>query len=92
MRLRPDLGEGHLALARYYFGSPVCYGTNDYGRAREELSIVRHKLPNNAEALLIEAMIDRHENRWDAALANLQKASELDPRNGDVASVSTDLF
>ena len=43
-------------------------------------------LPNNAEALLIEAMIARHQNRWDASLANLQKASELDPRNGEVAA------
>jgi tetratricopeptide (TPR) repeat protein len=42
-------------------------------------------LPNNAEALVIEAMIGRHENRWDASLANLQRASELDPRNSDVA-------
>ena len=34
---------------------------------------------------MIEARIGRHENRWDASLANFQKASELDPRNGDVA-------
>jgi tetratricopeptide (TPR) repeat protein len=41
-------------------------------------------LPNNAEPLVIDAMIGRHENRWDASLADLQKASELDPRNSDV--------
>src|SRR5947208_5455592 len=41
--------------------------------------------PNNAEALLIDATVGRHQNRWDASLANLQKASELDPRNGEVA-------
>jgi serine/threonine-protein kinase len=34
---------------------------------------------------LIAAMIDRHQNRWAAALSNLQKAQELDPRNGEVA-------
>ena len=67
--------------------------TNDYDRAREELTIVRRKLPNNAEALVIEARIGRHENRWDASLANFQKASELDPRNGERRSVSrADLF
>jgi tetratricopeptide (TPR) repeat protein len=49
------------------------------------LTIARRKLPNNAEALAIEARIDRHQNRWDAALANLQKANDLDPRNGEVA-------
>jgi len=41
--------------------------------------------PNNAEALLIDATVGRHQNRWDASLANLQRASELDPRNGEVA-------
>src|SRR6059058_3042767 len=83
LRVRPDLGEAHLELARYYFyaGSLI----NDYSRARDELAIVRSKLPNNAEALMIEARIGRHENRWDASLANLQKASELDPRNGEIA-------
>jgi TolB-like protein/predicted Zn-dependent protease len=83
LRVRPDLGEAHLELARYYFYAGVF--TNNYNQAREELTIVRRKLPNNAEALVIEAMIGRHENRWDASLANLQRASELDPRNSDVA-------
>jgi tetratricopeptide (TPR) repeat protein len=77
--LRPDLGEAHLELARYYFYA------FDYDKTRDELVIVRSKLPNNAEVLVIEAMIGRHENRWDASLANLQRASELDPRNSDVA-------
>ena len=82
LRLRPDLGEAHLELARCYFEAGVFI--NDYERARDELAVVHRKLPNNAEALVIEAMIGRHENRWDASLANLQKATELDPRNSDV--------
>src|SRR5438552_6261409 len=83
VRLRPDLGEAHLELARYYFYAGV--STNNYDRAQDELTIVRSKLPNNAEALTIEARIGRHENRWDASLANLQKASELDPHNDEIA-------
>ena len=31
------------------------------------------------------ARIDKRQNRWDDALANFQKASELDPRNDEVA-------
>jgi tetratricopeptide (TPR) repeat protein len=42
-------------------------------------------LPNNPEALLIEATVGRHQNRWDASLANLRRASELDPQNGEIA-------
>lgn len=85
VRLRPDLGEAHLGLARYYFELASRTGRNNYDRAREELAIVRRKLPNNAEALVIEAMIGRHENRWDTALANMKRANELDPHNSDVA-------
>src|SRR5437867_7700406 len=83
VRLRPDLGEAHLELARYYVYAGV--STNNYDRSQDELTIVRSKLPNNAEALTIEARIGRHENRWDASLANLQKACELDPHNDEIA-------
>ncbi len=89
LRLRPDLAEGHLALARYYWLAPDSIIGVDreaaYDRAHDELAIVRRMLPNNAEALLIDATIGRRQNRWDASLANLQKASELDPSNGEVA-------
>jgi TolB-like protein/class 3 adenylate cyclase/predicted Zn-dependent protease len=88
LRLRPDLAEPHLALARYYwFTGPFADSAGAvtyYDRAREELAIVRRKLPNNAEALMIEALIGRHQNRWDASLANLRRASELDPQNGEI--------
>ena len=88
LRLRPDLPEPHLALARYYWLAPDSIIDVDreaaYNRAREELAIVRRMSPNNAEAILIDATVGRHQNRWDASLANLQKASELDPRNGEV--------
>jgi TolB-like protein len=88
LRLRPDLAEPHLALARYYwFTGPFTdppEAVTYYDRAREELAIVRRKLPNNAEALMIEAEVGRHQNRWDASLANLRRASELDPQNGEI--------
>src|SRR5262245_35983420 len=85
LRLRRDLVEPHLALARYYWLVPDSnIGVSRevaYDLARDELAIVRRMSPNNVEALLIDATIGRHQNRWDASLANLQKASELDPRN-----------
>jgi len=78
LRLRPDLGEGHRELARYY------YTAKDFGRAYEELIIARRTLPNDSEIFRIAADIDRRQNRWGDALANFQKASELDPRNDEV--------
>jgi eukaryotic-like serine/threonine-protein kinase len=86
LRIRPDLGEAHLELARYYF----CAG--DFDRARDELTISRRKLPNNSEALYIAARIDRRQNRWDDSLANYQKASELDPRNAEAAFWRRDTY
>ena len=83
LRVRRDFGEAHLELARYYFYAGD--HTGDFDRAREELTIARRKLPNDSEALFIAARIDRRQNRWDDALANFQKAKELDPRNSEVA-------
>jgi TolB-like protein len=83
VRLHPDLGEAHLALARNYFSAG--FPTGDYDRARDELTIALRMLPNNSEALLIGAKIDRHQNRWNSALINLQKANGLDPNNGEIA-------
>ena len=54
-------------------------------RALGELTVARRKLPNNSEALYIAARIDRRQNRWESAVANLQKANDLDPRNSGFA-------
>jgi len=77
-RLRPDLGETHLELARYHFYA------REFDRAHDELAVASRTLPNDSEAIFLAARIDRRQNRWDESLANLQKASELDPRNTEI--------
>jgi TolB-like protein/class 3 adenylate cyclase/Flp pilus assembly protein TadD len=76
LRLQPDAGEGHLALADYYY-----HGFRDYERARSELAIARRTLPNNAEVFEYTGYIDRRQGRWEEATRNLERAIELDPRN-----------
>ncbi len=76
LRLQPDAGEAHLALADYYY-----HGFRDYGRARAELAIARRTLPNNAEVFEYTGYMDRHEGHWEEATRNLERALELDPRN-----------
>jgi tetratricopeptide (TPR) repeat protein len=76
LRLRPDAGEAHLALANYYY-----YGFHDYERARGELAIARRTLPNNAEVFEYTGRIDRRQGYWTEATHNLERAVELDPRN-----------
>src|SRR6478672_4138663 len=76
LRLQPDAGEAHLALADYYY-----HGFRDYERARSELAIARRTLPNNAEVFEYTGYIDRREGHWEEANRNLERALELDPRN-----------
>jgi TolB-like protein/class 3 adenylate cyclase len=76
LRLRPDAGETHLALARHLYG-----GYLDYDRARQEVTAAEQTLPNNAEAFVIAAYIDRRQGRWEESTRNFERASELDPRN-----------
>jgi TolB-like protein/Flp pilus assembly protein TadD len=76
LRLDPDAGEGHLALAEYYY-----HGSRSYKIARSELDIARHTLPNSAEVFEYTGYIDRRDGRWEEATQNLERAVELDPRN-----------
>jgi TolB-like protein len=76
VRLQPDAGEVHRALAMYAY-----WGFFDYDRARAELELARRKLPNDAEVYSITGMIDRRQGRWTEAIRNFERAIDLDPRN-----------
>jgi tetratricopeptide (TPR) repeat protein len=76
LRLQPEAGEAHLALADYYYN-----GFRDYERARSELAIAKRSLPNNADVFRYAGFIDRRQGRWDEATRNMERALELDPRN-----------
>jgi TolB-like protein/Tfp pilus assembly protein PilF len=86
MRLRPDMGEPHLALARYHLF------LNHFDAARDELAIARRLLPNNSDAIYIAARIDRRQNRWEESLAGVRKAHELDPRNPDIFTWTCEMY
>jgi serine/threonine protein kinase len=72
LRLQPDAGEVHLALANYYY-----HGLQDYDRALTELAIARRKLPNNATVFEYTGYIDRRQGHWEEATRNLERAAEL---------------
>ena len=75
VRLRPDRGEPHLARAYLDFT------LFEFSEARRELDLARHLLPNDAQALFLDARLDRHDNRWDDALIKANRAADLDPEN-----------
>jgi len=76
VRLQPDAGEVHSALANYAY-----WGFLDYDRARAELDLARRTLPNDPEIYDITGLIDRRQGRWTEAIRNFERAVELDPRN-----------
>jgi TolB-like protein/Flp pilus assembly protein TadD len=76
LRLQPDLPEVHLANANHLYR-----GHGDYDRARAELAIAKHGLPNNAEVMFLEALMDRQQGKFDSAVQNFKEAIQLDPRN-----------
>ena len=83
LRLRPQLGEVHLALALCHL-----WGDNDDDRALAELNRAAELLPNSAEVPLVTAYIHKQHNRLRERVAALARAESLDPRNRMVLSTS----
>ncbi|MFN2476663.1 MAG: tetratricopeptide repeat protein [Chthoniobacterales bacterium] len=76
VRLQPDAGEVHLALARYAY-----HGFRDYDRARAELGLARSRLSNEVDVFHLTAILDRRQGRFKEATSNFERAIALDPRN-----------
>src|SRR5215475_4393794 len=79
LRLQPDLPEGHLALGFSYY-----YGDRDYDHALAEFEIAKRDLPNEAEAYMAIASIQRRQGKWAESNANFEKAATLDPKNANI--------
>ena len=75
-RLRPDSGETHLVLAQHLY-----WAYQDYDRAREELAVSRHTLPNESRIPLLSGYIYRRQGLWEKSLEEMKQALALDPRN-----------
>jgi len=72
LALDPNLPEVHLARG---------YHEEDDTRALAEFRQAEKGLPNSAEVIEAIARRQRVLGRWDEAVANLQRAIELDPRD-----------
>jgi serine/threonine protein kinase/tetratricopeptide (TPR) repeat protein len=74
--LAPDHPEGQLALGDYFSG---VRGSNAEALAAYEAGL--RIAPANAELLTGSALAEQSLGRWEAALAHLQRAAQLDPRS-----------
>jgi len=74
--LDPNLAASHMALgyAEYYFH-------HDYATARGHFEYARRQSPGNVDAIAALAYIERRQGQWQAALAGLRRAMELDNQN-----------
>ena len=76
LALQSDLVEGHLVRAKIY-----SYVKHDNARALAECEPLLQRFPNNAELVMALASGKGKAGDWQAELAGLQRAVELDPRN-----------
>jgi TolB-like protein/Flp pilus assembly protein TadD len=76
LSLQPELGEGHFALAFYWY-----WGFREYARAQAELDLARKTMPQSFDVEEISAAIARRQGKWEQTLAGLHRAQEFDPRN-----------
>lgn len=76
LRLQPELPEVHLAYAFHLYRI-----YRDYEQARVQLTIARRGLPNDAEAIVLQALIDRREGNFQKAIQDFNEALTRDPHN-----------
>ncbi len=76
LRLRPDLGEAHLAQGYYHY---LC--RSDLAQAQTSFETARLDLPGSAEVLEAMGKIEHRRGDWQKALDYMQQAAQLDPRN-----------
>ena len=76
LRLRPNSGEAHLAVAEHLYR-----GYRDHDGALAELTVARRALPNEPLVFELTGFITRRQGRWEESTTDLKRALELDPRN-----------
>ena len=76
LSIDPNQGAGYIALANYYYR-----GKLDYTRALEAIDRALTLSRNDPDAWDLKGLIHRRQGNWDGAVAELKRATQLDPRN-----------
>jgi TolB-like protein len=76
LELQPNLPEAHLAYAFHLYR-----GYRDYESASVQLAIARRGLPNDTEAMSLQASMDRRRGQFEKAIQAFKDALARDPRN-----------
>jgi TolB-like protein len=76
-RIAPDAVETLTARGYYHY-----WGFRDYTSAKQAFSVALATSPNFVLAISGDAFARRRAGEWEAAIAGLEQAVRLDPRNG----------
>jgi tetratricopeptide (TPR) repeat protein len=76
MALAPELGDSWKAIGMYRY-----YLLKDYPGALKALAEAGAREPGNSEVLFYMGLIERRQGNWQASLAHLKQAINLDPHN-----------
>ena len=76
LQLQPQLTEAQMAQGHYRYRV-----LHDFAGAQQIFEAVLQHSPNDYEALQSLGLVERRQGRWEQALAHLEQAAKLDPRN-----------
>lgn len=75
-RLRPDSGEAWLALGYYQF-----LALRDFQAGKRAFEQALQRMPNSPDVLAQLALLERRIDNMPGAIAQMQRAAEIDPHN-----------
>ena len=81
LELAADLPEAHHSLGTYYW-----LGFLDYDRALREFAIVEASRPNDSQLLGARAVLRQRQGKLREALADFERAQQLDPASSSIAN------
>jgi len=81
LRLAPGLPQAHIAMGLAHY-----YGRRDWQAALDEYGIALQRLPNDAWLWEQMGYAYRRLGNWEEVEAAFEKATQLDPRNPNLAS------
>jgi TolB-like protein/Flp pilus assembly protein TadD len=79
LAIAPGLPDAHLALALFYY-----WGHRDYDAGLKELDRVTELQPSSSLSWNFRAAIHRRRGEWQRAIAEFDRAVELDPRDSGI--------